>query len=87
MPIAAGMDDASIKKALQDSNDIVERLKAHCNGHPHAKVPWPHRILHEAADEIERLRQALRINMLRHAPQIPHDYIDAVLYPKEKSDG
>lgn len=37
-------------------SDIAERLRAACNGHPHAKIPWPHRVLHEAADEIERLR-------------------------------
>lgn len=40
-------------------SDIVERLRAACNGHPHAKIPWPHRVLHEGADEIERLREAL----------------------------
>ncbi len=38
--------------------DIVKRLRAACNGHPNAKIPWPHRVLHEAADEIERLRRA-----------------------------
>ena len=39
--------------------DIVERLRASCVGHPIAEVPWPHRILHEAADEIARLRDAI----------------------------
>lgn len=42
------------------SPDIVERLRVACNGHPHAKIAWPHRVLHEGADEIERLRCALR---------------------------
>jgi len=44
-------------------SDLVERLRAACNGHPHAKIAWPHRILHEAADRIEALereRAALR---------------------------
>lgn len=35
------------------------RLRQACNGHPHAKIPWPHRLLHEAADEIERLQTAI----------------------------
>ena len=39
--------------------DIVEKLKDACNGHPDAVIPWPHRVLHEAADEIERLREAV----------------------------
>lgn len=38
--------------------DIVERLREACVGKP-AKIPWPHYLLHEAADEIERLRTAL----------------------------
>jgi hypothetical protein len=38
---------------------LAERLRASCVGHPHAKIPWPHRLLHEAADgEIRRLREA-----------------------------
>ena len=42
-----------------DKQDILERLKAFCVGHPHAKIPWPHRELHEAAAEITRLRAEL----------------------------
>ena len=38
--------------------DIVKRLRDNCVGKP-ARIPWPHRILHEAADEIERLRAAI----------------------------
>jgi hypothetical protein len=37
-------------------NDIVDRLNDHCVGHPYAKIEWPHRLLHDARDEIERLR-------------------------------
>ena len=40
-------------------DDIVERLRVLCVGKP-ATVPWPHRELHDAADEIERLRTALK---------------------------
>lgn len=34
------------------SNDLPERLRDNCNGTP-ASIQWPHRILHEAAEEIE----------------------------------
>lgn len=37
-------------------SDLVARLKAACVGHPDAKIPWPHRLLHEAADELTSLR-------------------------------
>jgi len=36
--------------------DIIARLSDACVGHPAARIPWPHRLLHEARDEIERLR-------------------------------
>lgn len=38
-------------------NDIIDRLKEACNGHPTAKIPWPHRLLHDAIAEIERLQR------------------------------
>jgi hypothetical protein len=39
--------------------DIIEQLLGACNGHPYAKIPWPHRVLHNAVNEILRLRRAL----------------------------
>lgn len=42
-------------------SDIVERLRQAANGHPYAKIRWPHRVLIDAAHEIERLRIALKI--------------------------
>jgi len=39
--------------------NLVERLRQACSGHPVAKIAWPHRILHEAADAIERLQKEL----------------------------
>ncbi len=39
--------------------DLPELLRSGCVGYPNALVKWPHRLLHEAADEIERLRAAL----------------------------
>ena len=41
-------------------SDIVERLHEACNGHPHAKIAWPHRLLHDAVAEIERLRAEVK---------------------------
>lgn len=35
-----------------DDLGLVERIRAACVGHPHAKIAWPHRILHEAADAL-----------------------------------
>lgn len=40
-------------------SDIIERINSACVGHPHAKIPWPHRVLHDARAEIERLRDLL----------------------------
>ncbi len=37
------------------SEEIRAKLLNACNGHPHAKIPWPHRILHEAEKEIGHL--------------------------------
>lgn len=34
-------------------SDIKDRLLAACNGHPTAAIPWPHRLLHDAIDQIE----------------------------------
>lgn len=41
-----------------DDVDIVERLKDACVGQP-AEIPWPHRLLQDAADEIISLRKQL----------------------------
>jgi len=42
-------------------NAVAAKLRAACDGHPHATIAWPHRILHEGADEIERLENVLRL--------------------------
>jgi hypothetical protein len=38
---------------------LAARLRDACVGHTVASIPWPHRLLHDAADEIERLDSAL----------------------------
>lgn len=37
-------------------SDLPERILEFCKGRP-AKIPWPHRIVHEAHDEIIRCRR------------------------------
>lgn len=41
------------------AKDIVACLNDACVGHPHAKIAWPHNLLHDAATEITRLREQL----------------------------
>lgn len=54
--------------------DIAEQLRNACRGHPHARIPWPHRMLHDAAEEIERLRAALaRVHNFPSHPGGHHD--------------
>jgi transposase len=37
-----------------------DKLRALCVGHPHAKIAWPHRDLHEAAKILDQVFVALR---------------------------
>lgn len=39
--------------------DIVDKLLAACVGYPVTNIPWPHRVLHDAVEEITRLRDEL----------------------------
>jgi hypothetical protein len=56
-------NDLSHPKTTAPAPDIIARLSAACVGHPAARIPWPHRLLHEARDEIERLRsEVIRLN-------------------------
>lgn len=64
---------------MAERNDIVALLQAACVGHPSARIPWPHRLLHDAIAEIGRLRSIVRINLLRHVPGATHASIDALL--------
>lgn len=46
---------------------LVERLRAACTGHPFAKIEWPHRLLHEAADTLAAMgtsKPALQVQPL-----------------------
>jgi len=54
-----------------------QALLDNCNGHPHARIPWPHRVLHEAVGvcdtalhyierctELEHEMERLKTNMM-----------------------
>lgn len=34
--------------------DIIKRLELSCDGHPFAKIAWPHRLLHDAISLIKK---------------------------------
>jgi hypothetical protein len=44
---------------VTDKKSLQVRLREACVGHPSAYIPWPHRILHEAASAIEMLRRCI----------------------------
>jgi len=65
------------------------RLRAACVEHPAAEIPWPHRILHEAADEIAnltaRLAETERERELREALTTIKEIVsDKFLHKHEK---
>ena len=71
--------------------DIIERLRVYCHGHPHAKIPWPHRVLHDAAEEInqlrarnERLGEAVEKMRGLAAKQMHKEHFDADWYEMEE---
>ena len=37
----------------EEGKRISEQLRAACVGHPVAEIPWPHRLLHDAANAID----------------------------------
>lgn len=38
---------------------LADELEAACVGHPHAKIAWPHRLLHEAAAALRATKPAV----------------------------
>lgn len=47
---------------------VAKELRDACVGHPHAKIPWPHRLLHEGAKAIEQLAALT-------APRVPEGWV------------
>lgn len=61
-----------------EPDDIIDRLKAACVGHPNASIPWPHRLLHDAVAEIEKLRA---VYVARPADDWHEDMGDVLWWP------
>ncbi len=40
---------------MTDLDKLANDIRALCNGHPHAKIAWPHRELHALADRAQAL--------------------------------
>jgi hypothetical protein len=40
---------------MDDLDKLANEIRALCNGHPHAKIAWPHRELHALADRAQAL--------------------------------
>lgn len=52
-----GQEFVGAKRSCRCSACAIQaRLKDACDGHPYAKIPWPHRLLHDAIDCIVALR-------------------------------
>lgn len=52
---AAAMRPALLTTLDSEYGELKERINAACVGHPSAKIPWPHRLLHDCRDAIEAL--------------------------------
>ena len=50
---------AAYHAALPSESEIVKRLHDACIGHPNARIPWPHRLLHDAVAAITALEARL----------------------------
>lgn len=57
---------------LTETADCEEALRVRqlCNGHPYARIPWPHRALHQAADELNRLDREAKHWKANHDNQV-----------------
>lgn len=68
-------------------SDLVQRLNGACNGWPHAKIPWPHYLLHEAAARIKELEaeahlKATRITQLEAENKRLREALDSAPRPE-----
>ena len=58
---------------MSDVDVLIDRLKAACDGHPAAKVAWPHRLLHDAIEALEAHRKAESMGGWRPVTDVPLD--------------
>ena len=91
----------SVDCTMTDPAELAQRLRENCVGHPNARIPWPHRILHDAAalieaqaQEIAELRAAVRdadaefLRIYRSTPREWHErHATAIRRAQEPTDG
>lgn len=53
---------------------IIDDLRSACEGHPHAKIAWPHRLLHEAIEALESAHAALDLVKAARPTNVMHAY-------------
>lgn len=66
------------------AKEVVDALRAACVGHPAAKIPWPHRLLHDSADLITA--QAERIAELKEISGTTTDMLDYIFALKDRAE-
>lgn len=63
VPLTKDMENVYAKPAPAPlpgaDGEICARLLSACTGHPHALIPWPHRLLHDAVSHISDLTRRL----------------------------
>lgn len=85
-PKQASRSPAEKPTAALVTMDMPARLRAACIGHPFAKIPWPHRLLHDAAMEIERL-EASRADSFTKGVDTTRAFYEAMLAERKKQAG
>lgn len=63
---------------------LSQRLRDACIGHPTAMIPWPHRLLHEAADALADL--AARVPVLEQQSSASRLQLDEVMADFVRAD-
>lgn len=63
-------------------SELTDRLKAACNGHPSAKIAWPHNLLHDAIRELDRKDDLIKelVDLVDTALNVVHLSATASVY-------
>lgn len=54
---SATMDAAANTWDPEEGARLSKMLREAATGHPHAEIPWPHRLLHDAANALDAKRK------------------------------